>query len=162
MGENIFEKFNSMFDVAALERDVKNTNTGTVEKKDVPFGDYEVRVTKLALEECPFDGDYKGMPQLNTWFKIINNDEYAGQILFCNKRLVSVKNPTANSFLIHKVNEFLESLESGVPVVFENFVQYKDLIDTIFNAIDGRAEYQLAYYENKGYKDYTITQRFVN
>lgn len=162
MGENIFEKFNDMFDVAALERDVKEANSGAVEKKDVPFGDYEVKVTKLALEECTFDGDYKGMPQLNVWFKIINHDEYSGQLLFCTKRLISVKKPSANSFMIHKVNEFLESLESGVPVVFENFVQYKDLIDEIFNAIDGRAEYQLAYYENKGFKDYTITQRFTN
>jgi hypothetical protein len=162
MGENIFERFNDMFDTNDLAKSVAEANSGNVEKKDVPFGDYEVRVTKLVLEECTFDGDYKGMPQLNIWFKIINNDEYSGQLLFCTKRLVSVKKPSATSFMIHKVNEFLESLESGVPVVFENFVQYKDLIDEIFNAIDGRAEYQLAYYENKGYKDYTITQRFKN
>jgi hypothetical protein len=162
MGENVFAKFNEMFNVAALERDVKEANIGNVEKKEVPFGDYEVRVTKLVLEECPFEGEYKGMPQLNVWFKIINNDEYAGQLLFCNKRLVSVKNPSANGFMIHKVSEFLESLESGVPVVFENFVQYKDLIDEIFNAIDGRAEYQLSYCEVKGYKDHIIVQRFHN
>lgn len=162
MDANIFERFNTMFNTDALAKDVAEANSGTVEKKDVPFGDYEVRVTKLVLEECTFDGDYKGMPQLNIWFKIINNDEYAGQLLFCTKRLLSVKKPSANSFMIHKVNEFLESLESGVPVVFENFVQYKDLIDEIFNAIDGRAEYQLAYYENKGFKDYNITQRFKN
>ena len=162
MGENIFERFNSMFNTDALAKDVAEANSGAVEKKDVPFGDYEVRVTKLVLEECTFDGDYKGMPQLNIWFKIINHDEYAGQLLFCTKRLVSVKNPSANGFMIHKVNEFLESLESGVPVVFENFTQYGDLIAEIFREIDGRAEYQLAYYENKGYKDYTITQRFKN
>ena len=162
MGENIFEKFNSMFNAEELAKGVAEANSGAVEKKDVPFGDYEVRVTKLVLEECTFDGDYKGMPQLNIWFKIINNDEYAGQLLFCTKRLVSVKKPSATPFMLHKANEFLESLESGVPVVFENFTQYGDLIAEIFNAIDGRAEYQLAYYENKGYKDYTITQRFKN
>ena len=160
--EDIFAKFNSMFDVDTLARDVKEQNSGAVEKKDVPYGDYEVRVTKLTLEECTFDGEYKGMPQLNIWFKIINNEEYAGQLLFCTKRLVSVKNPKANGFMLHKANEFLESLESGVPIVFENFVQYKNLIDEIFREIDGRAEYQLAYYENKGYKDYAITQSFVN
>lgn len=162
MGENIFERFNSMFDTVDLAKGVAEAGSGSVEKKDVPFGDYEVRVTKLVLEECPFDGDYKGMPQLSVWFKIINHDEYAGQILFCTKRLVSVKKPSATSFMIHKVNEFLDSLESGVPVVFENFTQYGDMIAEIFNAIDGRAEYQLAYCENKGFKDYTITQRFKN
>lgn len=162
MGENIFERFNSMFNTDALAKDVAEANSGAVEKKDVPFGDYEVRVTKLVLEECTFDGDYKGMPQLNVWFKIINHDEYAGQLLFNTKRLLSVRNPSANGFMLSKVNEFLESLESGVPVVFENFVQYKALVDEIFREIDGRAEYQLHFFDNKGYKDYTITQRFKN
>ena len=160
MGENIFAKFNEMFDPEQLAKDVANANGGKVEKKDVPFGDYEVKVTKLVLEECPFDGDYKGMPQLNVWFKIINHDEYTDQILFCNKRLVSLNNPSANGFLVHKANELLDSLESGIPVVFENFVQYKELIDNIFKAIDGRGEYQLAYFENKGFKDYAIVKRF--
>ena len=162
MGENIFEKFNSMFESESLAKDVAELNSGTVEKKNVPFDDYEVRVTKLVLEECPFDGDYKGMPQLSVWFKIINNDEYNGQILFCTKRLTSIKKPETTSFMIHKANELLESLESGVPVVFENFVQYGNLINEIFREIDGRAEYQLAYYENKGFKDYTIVKRFAN
>lgn len=161
MGENIFEKFNTECNVEDLAKSVAEIGS-PIEKKIVPFGDYEVRVTKLVLEECTFDGEYKGQPQLNVWFKIINNDEYAGQLLFCTKRLKSVKNPSANSFMIHKVNEFLESLESGVPVVFENFVQYNDLINEIFREIDGRAEYQLAYYENKGYKDYAIVKRFTN
>ena len=62
--------------------------------------------------------------------------------------------------MIHKVNEFLTSLESGIPVVFENPDQYKALVDSIFREIDGRAEYQLAYFENKGYKDYQIVKRF--
>ena len=159
---DMFAKFNDMFDVDALARDVKEQNSGTVEKKEVPYGDYEVRVTKLTLEECTFDGNYKGMPQLNVWFKIINNEEYAGQLLFCTKRLVSVNNPKATPFLIHKANELLESFESGVPVVFENFTQYGELVNGIFNAIDGRGEYQLAYFDNKGFKDYTIVQRFVN
>lgn len=161
--EDIFAKFNSMFDVDALARDVKEQNSGSVEKKDVPYGDYEVRVTKLVLEECDFDCDYKGMPQLNVWFKIINHEEYAGQLLFCTKRLISLNNPKKGTpFLVHKANELLESLESGIPVAFENFVQYKELVNEIFREIDGRGEYQLAYFENKGYKDYAITQRFVN
>ena len=161
MGDNIFAKFDEMFG-ASLKQQVEEAGSANIEKKDVPYGDYEVRVTKLVMEECTFDGDYKGMPQLNIWFKIINHDEYSGQLLFCTKRLVSVKNPSANGFLIHKINEFLASLESGVPVVFENFTQYKELVDEIFREIDGRAEYQLAYYDNKGYKDYAIIKRFTN
>lgn len=160
MGENIFEKFNAMMDVEGLKQDVADASSGTVEKKEVPYGDYEVRIAKLELGEHPFDDDYKGMPEAKVWFKIIGSGEYAGQMLFMNKRLVSLKNPSATGFIMHKFNEFLNSLETGIIVTFENWVQYGDLIKQIFDIIDGRGEYQLAYFENKGYKDYAIVKRF--
>lgn len=161
MAENLFAKFNEMFDTAAIAKDVKESSAGNVERKEVPYGDYEVRITKLELGECTFDGEYKGMPEAHVWFRIIGDGEYAGQMLFMNKRLVSVKNPSANGFILHRFNEFLESLEADTPVVFENFEQYGHLIETIFNEIDGRAEYQLAFFDNRGYKDYAIVKRFV-
>ena len=160
MNNEMFTRFNEMFDVEGLQKDIEEASAGTVERKEVPYGDYEVKITKLELGECTFDGDYKGMPELNVWFRIINNDEYAGQMLFMTKRLVSLKNPKATGFLIHKVNEFLDSLESGIPVVFENFEQYGALIESMFKELDGRAEYQLAFFENKGFKDYAIVKRF--
>lgn len=160
MGENIFAKFNEMFDVAGLQKDVEEASTNTgFEKKDVPFDDYEVKITKLELAACDYDGDYKGMPEAHVWFKIITG-EYSGQILFMTKKLVSLKNPNASGFMIHKFNEFLDSLESGIPVTFTDWEQYGELIESIFNAIDGRGEYQLSYFENKGYKDYMIVKRF--
>jgi hypothetical protein len=61
------------------------------------------------------------------------------------------------------MNEFLNSLETGITVQFENFAQYADLFKQIFDAVDGKAEFQLAYGENnKGYSVYTIVQRFTN
>lgn len=159
MGENIFEKFNEMFgDVA---KDVAEAAVGNVEKKEVPFGDYEVRITKLEIVANDYkEGDYYGLPELNVWFRIIGEGEYAGQMLFRTMRLASVKKPSSTGFMIHKVCEFLTSLESGMPVVFENPDQFKALVDSIFREIDGRAEYQLAFFENKGYKDYQIVKRF--
>ena len=66
-----------------------------------------------------------------------------------------------SGFGIHKMNEFLNSLETGISVQFENFQQYADLFKQIFDAVDGKAEFALAYGENnKGYATYTITQRF--
>ena len=155
MGENIFEKFNSMMDIAGLKQDVDTaaSNSGG-EFVEVPKGDYEVKVVKLEIGETGEKSKTPGMPMAKVWFDILAG-EYKGQKIFMNQMLTS-------GFGIHKMNEFLISLETGIPVVFENFVQYKDLIDEIFNAIDGRAEYQLAYYENKGFKDYNITQRFKN
>lgn len=66
-----------------------------------------------------------------------------------------------NGFGVHKMNELLTSLETGITVVFENFTQYAELMKQIFNEIDGKAEYQLSYGKNKkGFSTYTITQRF--
>lgn len=160
MDTAMFDKFNEMFDVEGLQKDIEEAASGNVERKEVPFGDYEVKITKLELGENTFEGDYKGMPELHVWFKIISEGEYKNQMLFMNKRLVSLKNPKATGFLMHKVNEFLESLESGTSIVFENFNQYGAMVESIFNEIDGRAEYQLAYFDNNGFKDYTIVKRF--
>lgn len=158
MHEAMYERFQEMF--GGVAKDVAEAATSNVERKEVPYGDYEVKITKLELGECTFDGDYKGMPEAHVWFKIIGEGEYAGQMLFMNKRLISIKNPSANGFIIHRFNEFLASLESGIPVVMENWEQYGNLISTIFNEIDGRAEYQLAYFDNKGFKDFQIVKRF--
>lgn len=159
MSNDLFAKFNDMF--GDIAKDVAEAASSNVERKEVPFGDYEVKVTKLELGENTYEGgDYFGMPEAHIWFRIIGQGEYAGQMLFVNKRLVSLNNPNANGFLIHKFNEFLDTFESGIPVVFENWAQYGQLIKSIFEAIDGRAEYQLAFFENKGYKDYQIVKRF--
>lgn len=160
MNNELYEKFNEMFDVEGLQKDIEEAASGNVERKEVPFGDYEVKITKLELGECTFEGEYKGMPEAHVWFKILGDGEYSGQMLFMNKRLVSLKNPKSTGFLIHKFNEFLESLESGVSVFFENWEQYGQTIDSIFNEIDDRGEYQLAFFENNGWKDYQIVKRF--
>lgn len=161
MSENMFDKFNAMF--GDVEKDVAEAAASStpIEKKEVPFDDYEVRITKLEIVANDYkEGDYYGLPELAVWFRILGDGEYAGQMLFRTMKLASVKKPSATGFMIHKVNEFLTSLESGIPVVYENPKQYKDLVDTIFREIDGRAEYQLTYFENKGYKDYQIVKRF--
>ncbi len=161
MSYEVFARFDEMFDAAELAKDIAAVSVDNkVEKKDVPFGDYEVKITKLELGECTFDGDYKGMPEAHVWFKILGEGEYAGQMLFMNKKLVSLKSTKGTAFMIRKFNEFLDSLETGIPVAFENFGQYGALIADVFAEIDGKAEYQLSYFDNKGFKDYQIVQRF--
>lgn len=155
MGENIFEKFNSMIDLEGLKSDVAAAaeNSGTFE--EVPKGDYEVKVTKIELGETGKKSTTPGMPMAKVWFDILAG-QYKGQKIFMNQMLTS-------GFGIHKMNEFLTSLETGITVQFENFAQYADLFKQIFDAVDGKAEFQLAYGENnKGYSTYTIVQRFAN
>lgn len=154
MGENIFDKFNAMMDIDGLKQDVEQaaSNSGG-DFVEVPHGEYEVKVTKIELGETGANAKNPGMPMAKVWFDIVAG-EYANQKIFMNQMLTS-------GFGIHKMNEFLNSLETGIPVVFENFNQYNELFNQIFNEVDGKAEYALAYGENKkGYSTYTITQRF--
>ena len=155
MGENIFEKFNSMFDIEGLKEDIASAATANTEFKEVPKGDYEVKVVKIELGQTGEKSKTPGMPMAKVWFEVLTG-EYKGQKIFMNQMLTS-------GFGIHKMNEFLTSLETGVTVLFENFSQYADLFAQIFAEVDGKAEYQLNYGENnKGYSTYTIVQRFTN
>ena len=153
MGENIFEKFNSMIDVEGLKKDVEEAANNSGDFVEVPHGDYEVKVVKIELGETGEKSKTPGMPMAKVWYEIIAGD-YKGQKIFQNQMLTT-------GFGIHKMNELLNSLETGIPVVFENFTQYNDLFKQIFDAVDGKAEFALAYGENnKGYATYTIIQRF--
>lgn len=153
MAENMFAKFNEMMDVAGLQKDVEQAASNTGEFVEVPKGDYEVKVTKIELGQTGEQSKNPGMPMAKVWFDILAG-EFKGQKIFMNQMLTS-------GFGIHKMNEFLISLETGIPVVFENFEQYNALFEEIFREVDGRAEYQLAYGENnKGFSTYTIVQKF--
>lgn len=151
MDTTLFEKFNSSFDIKGLQEDI--ANAGNSERVDVPVGDYEVAITKLELGETGEKSKNPGAPMVKVWFKIVAGD-YKGQLIFMNQMLTS-------GFGIHTMNQFLDSLESGESIVFEDFVQYANLLESVFKAIDGRYEYQLAYGKNnKGYSTYNIVQKF--
>ena len=159
MGENMFEKFNELFGgesgLAGLREDVNKANSGGGDFVEVPHGDYEVKVVKIDMGETGPNSKTPGMPMAKVWFEVIAG-EYKGQKIFMNQMLTS-------GFGIHKMNEFLISLESGVAVVFENFTQYADLFKQVFNAIDGTGEYQLAYTvnpKNEKFSEYNIIQKF--
>ena len=148
MSENIFDKFDKMVDVEGLKQDAKDAAENKMEFKEVPHGQYEVRIEKLELVESK-----KGRPMLTVWMKILEG-EYKGQLIFYNQ-VVDM------GFGLHNANEFLRSLDSGLDVTFENFNQYGNLIMDIHEAIDGTLEYGLKYGKNnKGYNTYEITDIF--
>ena len=153
MGENLFAQFNEMFDVAGLKEDVDAASKNTGEFVKVPHGDYEVKVVKIELGVTGANSKNPNMPKANVWFEVVAGD-FKGQKIFMNQMLTS-------GFGIHKMNEFLTSLETGITIVFDDFEQYNELINEVFAAVDGRAEFQLAYAQNnKGFDTYTIVQRY--
>ena len=154
MAESIFDKFNTMFDVEGLKKDIEQTASSDGEFIEVPKGEYEVKVTKLEIGETGEKSKTPGMPMAKVWYEILTGD-YKGQKIFQNQMLTT-------GFGLHKMNELLENFETGISVTFENFNQYADLFKQIFDAIDGKAEYQLSYGQNnKGYSTYNIVKRFV-
>lgn len=153
MGENLFEKFNDMIDVEGLKHDVEEAANNSGDFVEVPHGDYEVRVSKIELGQTGERSKTPGMPMVKVWYDIIAGD-FKGQKIFQNQMLTT-------GFGIHRMNELLNSFETGIPVVFNDFKQYGELLEEIFEAIDGKAEFQLAYGQNnKGYSTYEIVQKF--
>ncbi len=133
---NIWDKFDKNIDVEGLKADAKEAAANNSDFKEVPHGEYEVEVNKLELRESK-----KGDPMLSIWFKMLTG-EYKGSLIFYNQVLSS-------GFGLHKANEMLRSLDSGVEVEFESFSQYNNLLMDIAEVIDGKLEYQLSYTANK-------------
>jgi hypothetical protein len=144
---NIWEKFNSAYDVKNLAEEVAeaeaNGDTGTFE--DVPHGTYDVEINKMELKLSKNDN-----PMLSVWFKVLAGDN-KGRLIFMNQVITQ-------KFQIHITNEFLRSLDSGLDVRFVDYGQYEQLIMDIHEAIDGKLEYGLKYGETKkGFSTFDIT-----
>ena len=90
---------------------------------------------------------------MSIWFRILSGD-FQNSMIFYNQVI-------NKGFGLHKANEFLRSLDSGIEVEFKSFRQYGELLMDIREAIDGKLEYNLAYTEGKkGFSNYEIEEVF--
>lgn len=142
---NIWEKFDKAIDIEGLQKDVREAAENGANFREVPHGEYEVKIEKLELVESK-----AGDPMVTVWFKVLAGD-YKGCMIFMNQVITK-------GFQIHIMNEFLRSLDSGYDVEFRSYSQYGQLLMDIHEAIDGRLEYGLKYGEGKkGFSTYEIT-----
>jgi len=142
---NIWEKFDKVIDVEGLQKDVREAAKNGTNFREVPHGEYEVKIEKLELIESK-----AGDPMVTVWFRVLAGD-YKGSMIFMNQVITK-------GFQIHIMNEFLRSLDSGYDVEFRSYSQYGQLLMDIHEAIDGRLEYGLKYGEGKkGFSTYEIT-----
>ena len=141
MGTN-WDKFDKEIDTKALAAEVKAAaeNGGKGDYVEVPHGTYEVKVTKLELTTSKANN-----PMVSGWFKVLTG-EYKGSLIFWNQ-VVTLP------FQIGIVDEFLRSLDSGIPIEFMSYKQYDQMIMDVMEAIDGKLEYLLNY--SKGKKDFS-------
>lgn len=147
MTQNLFAQFDKQFDLAGLKDDIAKAADNQKDFEEVPDGDYEVAIQKMELRESKTK-----KPMLTVWFKVVDGSR-KGSLIFMNQ-LVD------EAFKIHIANEFLRSLNSGLNIEFDSFVQYDKLIKEVFEASKSY-EYALEYAHNsKGFATYTINDVF--
>lgn len=145
---NIWEEFDNNVDVEGLQKDIKDAEENGGTRKEVPHGNYEVKINKMELKKSQ-----KGDPMLSIWFKVLAG-EYSNCLIFMNQLVVQ-------GIQIHIANEFLRSLDSGVDIEFKSYKQYAELIEDILKSINAqKLEYELKFEDNKGYNKFTIANVF--
>ena len=121
-----FKKFQEQFPAAEMTKAVEQAKEkGGYEK--IPDGEYRCKVEKMELRESK-----NGAPMCSIMFRIVAGD-HKKQCIFYSRVLAGTKN---DGFMMKSNNDFLESLDSGVPVSFESWEQYNDMILDIAEAID--------------------------
>lgn len=145
-----FSKFDKQVDLEGLKKDIEDARVNeSVDFKEVPHGQYEVKITRLELKESK-----KGNPMLSIWFKVLEG-EHKGGLIFMNQVVTT-------GFQIHIANEFLRSLQSGIEIDWPGtYVAYAQLIMDVAEAIDNKFEYALKYGENKGFNTFKIEDVFI-
>jgi hypothetical protein len=141
-----FEKFNQQFPADKMKKDLEEAenNSGS----NLPDGEYTCKLEKMELGESS-----KGALMIKAQFRITKGD-HKKQCIFKNCVLTGTKN---DGFMLHKANEFLESLDSGIDVSFEDWEQYNDLIMDIADAVqEDNLQYVVQLTKNGQYQDFEI------
>jgi len=148
MAQNIWEKFDKQYNTEELAREVQEQAQNGGNFTPVPYGSYEVSVTKMELTESKAHD-----PMVTIWFKVLNG-EHKGSLIFYNQVITQ-------AFCIHKVNELLRSMDTGLDIEFKSYRQYAQLLMDVHGAIDGKLEFGLEYGEGKkGFATFEITDVF--
>ena len=117
-----FDKFDKAYDLQGLKDDIKDVekNGGTGNFKDVPVGEYEVKLVKLELSVTGPKSKNPGSPMVKGQFKILDG-EFKNQMIFLNQVITQ-------GFQIHIVNDLLKTFETGLCIEFESYSQYNTLL----------------------------------
>lgn len=144
---SIFDKWNEQIDGAKMAEEVKEVEKNGGERREVPVGEYEVKVEKMELKEAK-----SGAPMVAIQFRILDG-EFNKSCLFMNQVITQ-------PFQISIVNSFLRSMDTDINVDFDgNYAHYNDMILDVFEAVDkDKLEFLLAYGESRGYKTFKIKE----
>ena len=147
-----FDKINRSVDLEGLRKDVENASeNGTGDFPTIPAGKYEVALVSLEIKGTKKDN----RPMLAASFKILSG-EYKNQRLFMNRVIYGTKN---DANMIKSAVGWLNTLDSGVDVAFQDYKQFADLVMDVAEAIDGKIEYAVEY-DDSQFNSIKITEVF--
>ena len=148
-----FSKIDRTVDLKGLQADVEEAkkNSGG-DFPTIPAGKYEVRVETLEVKGTKADPN---RPMLAVSFKILSG-EFKNQRLFMNRVLYGTKN---DKNMIASAIGFLEKLDSGVPISFNGYEPFRQLLLDVAEAIDGKLEYAVDYDDSR-FNSITIDEVF--
>ena len=141
-----FSKFNAAFPADKMKKDIATAKENS--SNTLPDGEYTVKLEKMELGESS-----KGAAMIKAQFRITKG-EHKKECIFVNRVLTGTKN---DGFMMIKANEFLDSLDSGETVSFEDWEQYNELILDIAEAVqDDNLQYVVQLTKNGQYQDFEI------
>lgn len=147
-----FDKINRSVDLEGLRKDVENASeNGTGDFPTIPAGKYEVALVSLEIKGTKKDN----RPMLAASFKILSG-EYKNQRLFMNRVIYGTKD---DGRMIKSAVGWLNTLDSGVDVAFQDYKQFADLVMDVAEAIDGKLEYAVEY-DDSQFNSIKITEVF--
>ena len=147
-----FDKINRSVDLEGLRKDVENASeNGTGDFPTIPAGKYEVALVSLEIKGTKKDN----RPMLAASFKILSG-EYKNQRLFMNRVIYGTKD---DGRMIKSAVGWLNTLDSGVDVAFQDYKQFADLVMDVAEAIDGKIEYAVEY-DDSQFNSIKITEVF--
>lgn len=119
-----FKKFNQEFPAEQVKKQMKDAETNS--GPDLPDGEYKIKLDKMELTQSQ-----KQQLMIKAQFRI-KAGNHQNKCIFVNKVMTGTKN---DGFMMLKAKEFLESLDSGIDVEFNDWEQFNDLILDIADAI---------------------------
>lgn len=138
-----FSKFDKQVDIEALKKDVHEAEkNGGIGYKEVPVGEYLGKIEKLEIGETK-----DGRPMLKVQFRITEG-EFNNSCLFMNRVLFGTKN---DANMIASAIGWLQTLDAAdedgnvIPVTFDSYSQFNELVMDIMENIDGILEYKVEY-----------------
>lgn len=147
-----FDKIDKSVDLEGLRKDVEEASAnGTGDFPTIPAGKYEVALVSLEIKGTKKDN----RPMLAASFKILSG-EYKNQRLFMNRVIYGTKD---DGRMIKSAVGWLNTLDSGVDVAFQDYKQFADLVMDVAEAIDGKIEYAVEY-DDSQFNSIKITEVF--